>query len=82
MANCGRYMVQCCTFEDDDRYPTCMMAAISVHVDVADEDVPEQVRQLMLQIANEMPMHLRSKTGRTPVKAELFWSVTPHPDCA
>ena len=73
------YMITLCAFGDQDKVPTCSQAAIQVPDDVADDDVPEHTRQLMVQIANELPMFVRKQYGTTPRKADLFWMCQPNP---
>ena len=75
------FLVTCCAYGDEDLVPTCLFAAIKPPDDLPNEDVPMHIRQLMAQIVNEMPMHMRSGKvyGKMPDVGDLFWECAPNP---
>ena len=75
------FLITCCAFGDNDVVPTCLFAAIKPPDDMPNELVPKHVRQLVAQIVNEMPMHMRAPTayGTTPNIGDLFWEAASNP---
>ena len=75
------FLITCCAYADDDLVPVCLFAAIKPPDDLPNENVPQHIRELMQQIVNEMPMHMRAPDayGRTPNTGDLFWECAANP---